>query len=266
MAGLRRESPGDPSGDRADSPVEGPVETRWVEESVRLALREGRLFLATAWAVTVQPARFAAEWAWGDRRALNPLGYFATAAALVTLANSLVMRLLGRPGGSEPLLTQVLDSIGIYLHYVTLGLLCHAFLRWRGSIRTVRGSLAIALYVGGGPATIVHLFNVAMLAYVQRRYGKHEFTLAELTSPALLATAMVIVASRLAALVVFIRALTGFHALKTGWATLALVLAMLVTGLVFGLLDPPGQYGLHLVIGALGAHGRRIWTPAWAPF
>ena len=65
---------------------------------------------------------------------------------------------------------------------------------------------------------------------------------------------------------IFVRALTGFHGVRARWALLALILALLATGLFFGLVDPPGRYGLHLVIGRLLPGGGRSFVPAWAPF
>src|SRR3954453_17773050 len=61
----------------------GPPETRWLRDSLRATQDERALFAITAAAVTARPAQFGATWARGERRALNPLAFMATASALV---------------------------------------------------------------------------------------------------------------------------------------------------------------------------------------
>jgi hypothetical protein len=240
------------------------VETRWIGESLAATARELRLFLSTAAAVTVRPARFAAEWVRGQRQALNPLGFMATAAALVTVAATLASRLARLGGSSTSLVGEALESLGPYLHYVALGLICHGVMLLAGSRRSVGGSIALSLYLGGGPGTVATLVDLALFVVVQRWFGKVNFSGAELMSPPVLAMGILAWALRLGVAACFVGAFAGLHQRRTGWAVLGLVVALAVTGLIFGLLDPPGRFGMHLVIGHAEGSGRS-WWPAWSP-
>jgi hypothetical protein len=241
----------------------GDRETRWLEDSLTATARELRAFAETAAAATVRPARFARGWVEGRHAALNPLAFMATAAALVTVAGTLAAR-LGPLGGSSTLAGEVLDSVGPYLHYLALGLICHAILRLAGSRRRVAGSVAMSLYVGGGPGTVATLIDLVMFLVVSKLFGKVNFSAAELATPVLMAVGVVVWAVRLGMAVAFVAAFVGLHRVRVGWAVLGLVVALLLTGLAFGILAPPGRYGMHLAIGHL-AGGRRHWWPAVVP-
>jgi hypothetical protein len=240
------------------------VERGWVRESVAVTVRELRLFALTAGAIAARPRTFAAQWVSGQRQALNPLGFMATAAAVVTVAATLVSRLAPLGGGSSSLAGEALDSLGPYLHYLALGLICHGILRLAGSRRSIAGSVAVALFVGGGPGTLATLLDLTVFLVVSRTFGKINFQAGELWSPAVLAIFVLLWATRIAVGACFVRAFAGLHQMRTWWPLLALVLALVITGLVFGLLDPPGRYGMHLVLGHLRG-GKRSWWPAWAP-
>lgn len=129
-------------------------------------------------------------------------------------------------------------------------------------LSAARGSLALSLYVGGGPLALVTIINLAGGAYANLAFGKINFETGDMMTPAVLGLAVIAEGSRLVAMLVFARALAGFHAVRTGWALVALVIALLATGLAFGLLDPPGNYGGHFIIGA-ERDGERMWWPAY---
>jgi hypothetical protein len=242
----------------------GPPETRWLGDSLRATRDELALFAVTAAAVITRPARFAAAWARGDRRALNPLAFMATAAALVTVVATVASRLtpLGRPSSS--LWGEALDSLGPYIYYVALGVVCHPLLRLWGSRHPLTGSVAMSLYAGGGPGTLATLVDLGLFLFIQRHFGKVNFSGRELLSPGVLGVGVFAMVVRMASFVAFARALAGLHGLKTRGPLVALLVALVATGLVFGLLDPPGHYGMHVAIGALH-HGRRLWWPVWVP-
>jgi hypothetical protein len=238
------------------------IETRWLADSLRLTWREIRSFAATAAAATVRPARFAGQWVHGERPAMNPLGYFATSAAIVAVYRKIAFAVVGTET-DEGLGAEILDAVGPYLHYVALGLLSHAVLRLRGSRRTLRGTLALSLYVGGGPGALVTVLNISMFVFTNLVWGKSNFAASEVLSPSVMTLAVLVFATRLGFMVIFVRALSGFHAARTGWTLLAFLLALTSTALAFGLLDPPGSYGGHFVIGSLD-DGERIWWPIYA--
>jgi len=239
----------------------GAIETRWLADSVRLAVREARSFAAAVAAVTFRPARFASGWVTGERPAMNPLGYFATSVAIVAVCQKLAFAVVGAGEGAG-LLVEAANAIGPYLYYVALGMLCHAMLRARGSRRTARGSLAMALYAGGGPFALATIANLVAFTIAHLRFGKGEFSGAEMLTPQVLALGVVAFGSRLAALVIFARVLSGFHERPARWTWLALLLALGVTALTFGLLDPPGNYGGHFIIGQERG-GERVWWPSY---
>jgi hypothetical protein len=251
--------------DRAvDQPAPaGDQETRWLKDSLAATARELRAFAETAAAATVRPARFARGWVEGRQAALNPLAFMATAAALVTVAATLAAR-LGPLHGSSTLAGEVLDSLGPYLHYLALGLICHAILRLAGSRRSLAGSVAMSLYVGGGPGTIATLVDLVMFLVLVKLFGKVNFSAAELATPAVMAAGAVVWAVRLGMVVAFVAAFAGLHQVRVGWAVLGLGVALLLTGVAFGVLAPPGRYGMHLAIGHLHG-GRRLWWPAVVP-
>lgn len=238
-------------------------ETRWLGDSVRTALAEARLYLRTVAAVSTRPARFAAAWLRGEAGALNPLGYFATSVSLIALVTALAVRVLNLNAGNGSLVGELLDAAGPYLHYTALGLITHGLLRLGGSPRRLLGSLAISLYVGGGPATLVTILNLVIFGVAKLGLRQTELTGQTLLRPAPLTLAALAYASRLYMFVVFIRALAGLHALKARWVALAFVAALASMGLFFGLVNPPGHYGLRLLIGAR-FRGHRVWFPSWS--
>lgn len=246
----------------ASDPAARSIETAWLAQSVRLTLREVRSFARAFVGITFRPARFASAWVRGEAAAMNPLGYFAMSAAVMAVCTKVTSALLGWRR-SDGLAIDLLDAIGPYLHYVALGLLCHALLLAAGSRRTVRGSLALSLYVGGGPLALVTLINLVVVVCAYLAFGKVNFDASEILTPAVLPLVVIAMGSRLAVVILFARALAGFHGVRTGWALVALVVALLVTGLAFGLLNPPGNYGGHFVIGAEQSGGERMWWPAY---
>ena len=237
------------------------VETRWLVDSVRLTAREARSFAGAVAAVTIRPARFASGWVTGELSVMNPLGYFATSVAIVAVCQKLAFAVVGAGEGAG-LLVEVVNAIGPYLYYVALGMLCHAMLRARGSRRTARGSLAITLYAGGGPFALATIANLVAFTIAHLRFGKGDFSGAELLTPQVLALGVLAFGSRLAALVIFARALSGLHGQPARWTALALLLALAITALAFGLLEPPGNYGGHFIIGEERA-GERVWWPSY---
>jgi hypothetical protein len=250
---------------RAESALndQHPIETRWLGDSLRAALAETRLYLRTVGAVSTRPARFAAAWLREEALAVNPLGYFATSVSLMALVTALAVRVLRLGGDSGSLLGELLDAAGPYFHYAALGLLTHGLLRLGGSPRRLLGSLAISLYVGGGPATLVTIFNLAMFGVAKLGLRQTELSGPMLLRPAALALATAAYASRIYMFVAFIRALAGLHGIKARWVALAFAVALAATGLFFGLVNPPGHYGLRLLIGAT-LRGHRVWFPSWS--
>src|SRR5580698_6115041 len=104
----------------------------WAREAIDAALDETRGYLSTAWGFARHPGVFSAEWAAGERRAMNPLGFFASSLAVIGVLGQLD-RFWPAPGESKPsFLRDVLEALGPYVHAVALALLIHLLLRARG--------------------------------------------------------------------------------------------------------------------------------------
>src|SRR5579863_1708598 len=118
----------------------------WVRDAARQFVHEVGEFLRAAVAVTVHPARFAEAWVSGRRRALNPLGFLATAFAIIGPTTAL----LKHDEQSSPWL-EALGALLPFAYYLVFGALQHGVLRVFGSRRRLRESCAMALYAAGGP-------------------------------------------------------------------------------------------------------------------
>lgn len=128
----------------------------WLREAVAAVRDESVRFLVTALQCTRHPRRFAAAWFAGETRALNPIGYVSTALAISAAVRSVTVALLpvSDDGGFW---SNVGAATLPYAYYALLGVLCHAVLRQRATVRPLLASLAIALYIGGGPGLLMSL-------------------------------------------------------------------------------------------------------------
>jgi hypothetical protein len=208
----------------------------WLRDGASAAWREVRGYLSTAWAFTRAPHRFMAEWARGERTALNPLAMLATGAAITAAMHQLAGAVVGiaHPDG---LIDAVLTALGPYAHYVALGLLCHVVVARRDADGAgVLDSVATALYAGAGPAALAEAIGWLVICAVW------PFWHSEIALAVMLGVAFSVFCLAFAA------ALGGLHRSSTLRNTLAFALAFPVTGLIFGTLHPPGSYGLHWVL------------------
>jgi hypothetical protein len=127
-----------------------------LREAVAVVRDESVRFLVTALQCTRHPRRFAAAWFAGETRALNPVGYVSTALAISTAVRSVTLALLSvsDDGGFW---SNVGAATLPYAYYALLGVMCHVVLRQRKTARPLRASMAIALYIGGGPGLLLSL-------------------------------------------------------------------------------------------------------------
>ena len=122
-------------------------------------------------------------------------------------------------------------------------------LRLFGTRRPLRDSCAMALYAGGGPATASRIVIGFLAIAVWERTGSTEIRSALTVSGALLLASAILSFSLF--YYTLSSALGGLHAVyRIRWwqILIANIVSMLGTGLMFGLLHPPGSYGLHFVI------------------
>jgi hypothetical protein len=222
----------------------------WVRESLHQSTDELRMFLRTACVFTMQPRRFAAEWADQRRRALNPLGFFATAFAIIGATDIAFARLTH--SSDAPTAIDSLLGAGLpFVYYVILGIFSHAILRLFGSKRPLRGSCAMALYAGGGPMLASHALTLTATIVLAQINGHVEHSVTSHTPHGWIVLGGMLLAFVLF-LVTLLGALAGLHC-RDGiaiWQTaVALLLAIIIAGFLFDAVKPPGEYGLHPVIG-----------------
>jgi hypothetical protein len=223
----------------------------WIRDAYRQFVGELRLFLRTAVDVTREPVRFAGDWVHGRRHALNPLGFLATAFAILGPAMALLKRYTQFGGDAPPSLW--LEALGALLpfgHYLLLGALQHLFYRLGGSRRPLRDSLAMALYAAGGAGGIAQLFVMALLLVTYRAFGI--LNMLDLPAPWKVPFLLLVLVPYALLYVVLGAAIAGVHR-RPGWpawqALAANLFALAVTACLFAVAHPPGSYGLHLICG-----------------
>jgi hypothetical protein len=233
----------------------------WIADGVRASIGEVAQYLRTAAAFTAHPGRFAIEWASGEQKALNPMGFLAT--ALGVLAPSLV--LVGRfqpthDSSPESLLADVAGAVTPFAYYLLIGGLQHGVLRAFGSRRRLRDSWAMALYAGGGPCTAG---TVALCAYATALLlggGKATFDSGGDVTPASVVLMAATISVQLIFLLTLGLSLRGLHSPYgiRGWhVALATCLAVLASALLFGYAKPPGSFGVHLALRVV--HSPKGW-------
>lgn len=115
----------------------------------------------------------------------------------------------------------------------------------------------MALYAGGGPALLVHLFVMIAMYCAWRASGK--LNLMEVHASWAIALSVGVGASFTIFVTTLSAALAGLHArdgIRSRHIVAANVFAFLVTGLLFAMLQPAGTFGLHLVLGPTHDAGR----------
>lgn len=236
-----------------ESPLDGGPD--WVRDGVRQFADELRAFVRTAVVFTLHPLRFGRGWVapagapegrGGDGHALNPLGFLATALAILGGAKTLFNALVSddkSPEAPESLAHAIAAALLPFVYYVLVGLGAHLLLRSLGSRRRWRDSCAMALYAGGGPALMAELLALTLAWIDFRVTGKidtrHGLSGAILTFSIL--GAFIVYCITLAT------SLAGLHGVRAWKSIVALLTALLASALIFGAVHPPGHYGLHPV-------------------
>lgn len=222
----------------------------WVREALRQFGDEVRLFARTAIDFTLHPTQFALEWSSGARHALNPLGFLATSLAVVAPANAVAAWLLHQGDDASTPWRAALGALLPFAYYLFLGAAHHYVLRLFGSRRPLRDSCAMALYAGGGPAAAAGLLVVASALVYHALSGRT--TVDGLHTRG----AWILIASATLSFSLFMGTLAtslgGLHrrfGIRRWHMIVASVVALVASGLAFGMLRPPGSYGLHFVLG-----------------
>jgi hypothetical protein len=230
----------------------------WIAEALAQLRSELMLFSRTAMDFSRHPARFASEWTSGSVRRLNPLGFAATSFALMASAGTMIERLWPESNAvSDSLTSDVLRWLLPFVYFLFLGVIQHGVLRVLGSQRPLRDSCAIALYAGGGPATALQLLFMAY-GVLADRFG----WLTGCPNRDLLWSwkcrflGLFAVASLIAFFATMGIAQARLHRARFWKVALASVVALLGSGIFFGVVHPPGNYGMHFVLQVHRESGR----------
>src|SRR5438309_5709466 len=134
---------------------------QWIRGALRAIAHEWGDYGRGAGSATVAPARFAREWADGERDALNPFACIANALALVTVSEVL-WRYIAHGGGDMPPWFDLLrPALQLFNSAVTVSLF-HFPLVLLGGRRPWRTSFGIALFVASGPMVPLYLARNAV--------------------------------------------------------------------------------------------------------
>jgi hypothetical protein len=225
--------------------VDGNKGPEWLREAVVAVRDEAVRFLVTVLQCSRHPRRFAAAWFAGETRAPNPIGYVSTSLAVTAAATSATAALVGIDSNSG-LWSGLAAATLPYAYYALLGVLCHLALRLSGATRPLSASLAIALYVGGGPGLLLTLsLDLVILLYSVVTGGsplQHGIMDAPSWAiPILLVPALAAAAWFQLALAAGFR---GLHGGSRARALIAMVLAVVVSGLLMSALHTVLRFSL----------------------
>jgi hypothetical protein len=208
----------------------------WFRDGLASSWREVKSYFATVWAFVRRPAAFIDLWWQGRQAAMNPIAMLATGAAIVAATRQLAGAVVGI-AHPESLADAALSALGPYLHYVVLGLVMHVLLLPFARRKvTSMDSVAAVLFAGAGPAALAEGLGWLVMCAIW------PFTRSTAALAVMLGVAFSVATTMIAT------ALGSLHRTKSWQMTLAILIAFTTTGLVFGYLAPPGNFGLHWVI------------------
>jgi hypothetical protein len=210
-------------------PPPDPAGPPWLKDAIAVASDEARRFAGTALGFMRRPGRFSAAWLAGRQRALNPLGFVATALGISSAAALLVQR---DDGGR--VLGALTAAVLPYCYYAAVGIVCHPILRLGGSIRRLRASIAVALFAGGGPGLLVTLTWYLAVAVRTALFGAQDSLLRGIPQWAIAPMALLTFGPFAYYLVVLTLAMAGLHALGHRRAVVAVVFSLCIIGVVLG--------------------------------
>ena len=227
-----------------------PPEGRWIGEAAHGTWDELRLYLRTFAALLRGPRHFGQAWGDGQLKAINPLAFAGRTLAALTVVGLVYAALPGaatHDDGGSSLLRELLKAGGSYLHLAALGALSHLVLKVMRRRRMWLGSVGLALYAGGLATLTAAVLETALacalpgvraLSHVDLGGGTRKLYFALVMAPLILSFGLFVW--------LFGSALAGLHRVARAATVTAVLLAFIGTGIFFGYVDPPGDYGLRL--------------------
>jgi hypothetical protein len=140
---------------QGEAPVELPAPD-WVSDVRRKYRLRITDWVTQAWAMTVAPHRFMAEWATGRREALNPLRYLAVGTAVKFLAERGARWVMHLESSEKTWVSWLRSSFGVTVTLILFGLMMHVVLRLR-SRAPVRSTVAAIIFSSAGPGVFGHV-------------------------------------------------------------------------------------------------------------
>jgi len=244
----------------AAAPPAHAIERAWVEASVRSVRAEAALYRATMRAFLGSPKVFVREWQAGTREFMNPLGFLALSVLVLGAVRSFGWWYLERQGsefaaqlaGEQPFWAELWGALGPSLHFAVLGLICHHTLRLLGNHRVPASSSAAMTFYAAGSAGLVGEAAVWELVLGFLTVGV--IPLEVVYSP--LFAGFGIALSVFCAYLGY--TLGALHLPRWWHMLLAFAAAFFITGLFFGHVDPPGDYGIRWFL--------RVWADGHPTF
>jgi hypothetical protein len=222
----------------------------WIRGALVSALDELRAFARTLWGISARPTSFIRAWCEGGERALNPLAFAATSAAIVALATTVLGWLGYGSGGEGGFLSDVVHQTGPFVQYTVVGLLAHPPLAFAKPRRRLRDTVAVALYAGG-PALCGYVVLYVALAALWLLHGRPPVAngLSTMLGPW---GRRVVLAGGYSVIALFVRSLwlglAGLYGGRRGPTAAATAFAVIALALALGAAHESGPYGFQFVI------------------
>ena len=237
---------------------EGPP---WMRDAMALTWSEIARFVETFSALMRAPRRFCADWFSGRRRALNPLGFIATAFAVT----GFVGFFMPQPDAAahRTALNQIAQAVMPYAYYTAVAIVSHPLVRLFGSRRALGGSIAVALFAGGGPGLVATLS--AQLGGMLRTllFGNGAALLLKIPLWAAVSLALLISVPLIVFFVVLTLGIAGVHAISLGRAFTAVSLSLLILAVALGALHQVTRFGIGVPHVTLWRYGHQIIPDIW---
>jgi hypothetical protein len=210
----------------------------WPREAAGAIAHEVLGWLRALGAVLATPRRFAAAWASGEIRPLNPLAYSLNTLAIAGPATALLVHVAGVEDDVLPLWAQLLKPLLPWVYNLLWLLPVHFGLRALGGTRRLRTTVGASFYAGG-PIHLLRIFTVPL--QLQQLLHPHDRHAA--------------IVSALCGLVMFLlftiystAVMAGAQRVSTWRAALVVVIVFLVSVFFWAELRMrAGQAGLHLI-------------------